>query len=68
MDFLVADVFDLLPELGKQGKAPFDFIILDPPAFTKARKTVAGAERGYKAVSYTHLDVYKRQALPTIVS
>ena len=43
MDFLVTDVFDLLPELGKHGKAPFDFIILDPPAFTKSRKTVAGA-------------------------
>ena len=35
MDFLVADVFDLLPELAEQGKHDYDFIILDPPAFTK---------------------------------
>ena len=60
MDFLVADVFDLLPELGKQGKAPFDFIILDPPAFTKSRKTVAGAERGYKEINLRALKLLPR--------
>ena len=51
MDFLTADVFDLLPELEKQGKAPYDFIILDPPAFTKSRKTVGSAERGYREIN-----------------
>ena len=60
MDFLVADVFYLLPELGKQGKAPFDFIILDPPAFTKSRKTVAGAERGYKEINLRALKLLPR--------
>lgn len=60
MDFLVADVFDLLPELGKHGKAPFDFIILDPPAFTKSRKTVAGAERGYKEINLRALKLLPR--------
>ena len=60
MDFLVADVFDLLPELGKQVKAPFDFIILDPPAFTKSRKTVAGAERGYKEINLRALKLLPR--------
>ena len=60
MDFLVADVFALLPELGKQGKAPFDFIILDPPAFTKSRKTVAGAERGYKEINLRALKLLPR--------
>lgn len=60
MDFLVADVFDLLPELGKQGKVPFDFIILDPPAFTKSRKTVAGAERGYKEINLRALKLLPR--------
>ena len=60
MGFLVADVFDLLPELGKQGKAPFDFIILDPPAFTKSRKTVAGAERGYKEINLRALKLLPR--------
>ena len=60
MDFLVADVFDLLPELGKQSKAPFDFIILDPPAFTKSRKTVAGAESGYKEINLRALKLLPR--------
>ena len=60
MDFLVADVFDLLPELGKQVKAPLDFIILDPPAFTKSRKTVAGAERGYKEINLRALKLLPR--------
>ena len=50
MDFLAADVFDLLPNLEKQGGKPYDFIILDPPAFTKSRKTVKNAERGYKEI------------------
>ena len=35
MDFVCADVFDLLPSL--EGKQDYDFIILDPPAFAKAR-------------------------------
>ena len=52
MDFLAADVFDLLPELEKNGKKPYDFIILDPPAFTKSRRTVGSAERGYKEINY----------------
>ena len=35
MDFLCEDTFALLPRLEKEGH-PYDFIILDPPAFTKA--------------------------------
>ena len=34
MSFCVADVFDLLPEL-ESSSEKYDFIILDPPAFTK---------------------------------
>ena len=60
MDFRVADVFDLLPELEKQGGAPYDFIILDPPAFTKSRKTVGGAERGYREINYRALKLLPR--------
>ena len=51
MAFLCADVFDLLPRLEEQGKKPFDFIILDPPAFTKSRETADSAERGYKEIN-----------------
>ena len=50
MDFIVADVFDLLPKLEEEG-SPYDFIILDPPAFTKSRKTVNNALRGYKEIN-----------------
>ena len=51
MAFLCADVFDLLPRLEEQGGKPFDFIILDPPAFTKSRETASNAERGYKEIN-----------------
>lgn len=60
MDFLVADVFDLLPELAAKGKSPYDFIILDPPAFTKSRKTVNSAERGYKEINLRALRLLPR--------
>lgn len=57
MDFLAADVFDLLPSL-KRGE--YDFIILDPPAFTKSRKTVGRAERGYKEINLRALKLLPR--------
>lgn len=60
MDFLAADVFDLLPELEKNGKKPYDFIILDPPAFTKSRRTVGSAERGYKEINYRAMKLLPR--------
>ena len=60
MDFITADVFDLLPELVAKGKVPYDFIILDPPAFTKSRKTVNSAERGYKEINLRALKLLPR--------
>ena len=60
MDFVVADVFDLLTEMEKQGGSPVDFIILDPPAFTKSRSTVKNAERGYKEINYRALKLLPR--------
>ena len=50
MDCMAANVFDLLPQLEKQPRK-YDFIILDPPAFTKSRKTVASAMTGYKEIN-----------------
>ena len=49
--FQAANVFDLLPELEKQPRGRYDFIILDPPAFTKSRQTVHNAMRGYKEIN-----------------
>ena len=60
MDFLAADVFNLLPELEAKGGKPYDFIILDPPAFTKSRKTVHSAERGYKEINYRAMKLLPR--------
>ena len=60
MDFLCADIFDLLPALEAQGGKPYDFIILDPPAFTKSRRTVGSAERGYKDINYRAMKLLPR--------
>ncbi|MGN1119518.1 MAG: class I SAM-dependent rRNA methyltransferase, partial [Oscillospiraceae bacterium] len=51
MEFTKADVFDLLTDLCAKGGHPYDFIILDPPAFTKSSSTVKNAQRGYKEIN-----------------
>ena len=58
MDFVCADVFDLLPSL--EGRQDYDFIILDPPAFTKSRKTAESAMRGYKEINYRAMKLLPR--------
>jgi 23S rRNA (cytosine1962-C5)-methyltransferase len=60
MDFLCTDVFDLLPALAERGDKPYDLIILDPPAFTKSRKTVQSAQRGYKEINYRAMKLLPR--------
>ncbi len=60
MDFLCADVFDLLPQLAEEKRRDWDFIILDPPAFTKSRKTADQAARGYKEINYRALKLLPR--------
>lgn len=60
IDFVEADVFDLLPKLMEEKKKEYDMIILDPPAFTKSRKTVASAERGYKEINYRAMKLLPR--------
>ena len=51
MDVRQADVFALLDELEASHCRDYDFIILDPPAFTKSRKTVHNATGGYKDIN-----------------
>ena len=51
IDFICADVFDLLTDLYRSGSSPYDMIILDPPAFTKSSATVKNAGRGYKEIN-----------------
>ena len=48
ISFKQADVFDYL-DTAERGE--FDMIILDPPAFTKSRRTVDHAYNGYKEIN-----------------
>jgi len=45
-----ANVFDLVKSYDEQGRK-FDFVICDPPAFTKSKKTLESAYRGYKELN-----------------
>ena len=60
IDFVNADVFDLLPELMNAGRRDYDLIILDPPAFTKSRGTANSAYRGYKEINYRAMALLPR--------
>lgn len=51
IDFICADVFDFLDALIREKRKPYDYIILDPPAFTKSTKTVNAAYHGYKQIN-----------------
>lgn len=51
IDFVCADVFDYLTQLYNENNKTYDFIILDPPAFTKSRDTIKDAMRGYKEIN-----------------
>ena len=57
MEFIKADVFKYLDELEK---GAFDIIILDPPAFTKSRKTVMNAYNGYKRINSRAMQLLER--------
>ena len=48
---LQADVFDLLTELTAKKCRDYDYIILDPPAFTKSNATARNAFNGYKQIN-----------------
>ena len=58
--FLCADVFDLLTEAERQKQKPYDYIILDPPAFTKSRGTVKDAVRGYREINRRAMSLLPR--------
>ena len=51
LDYLCADVFDLLTRMAREKKCDYDYIILDPPAFTKSRATADRAYHGYKEIN-----------------
>ena len=51
MSFLCTDVFKLLTDMVNEKRHDYDYIILDPPAFTKSSSTVRDAYRGYKDIN-----------------
>lgn len=60
MKGLQANVFDLLSELFNNHSHQYDFIILDPPAFTKSGSTVKNAIRGYKEINLKAMKLLPR--------
>ncbi len=56
--FESANAFDVLPEKIKQGER-YDVVILDPPAFTKSRKNIHSAVRGYKEINLRGMKLCK---------
>lgn len=46
IDFVEADAFEFLR--AQRGGAPYDTIVVDPPAFAKNRASLPGAVRGYR--------------------
>ena len=60
IDYRCADVFELLTELSAEKRGAYDFVILDPPAFTKSSATVQNAIRGYKEINLKAMRVLPR--------
>ncbi|MCH5199010.1 MAG: class I SAM-dependent rRNA methyltransferase, partial [Oscillospiraceae bacterium] len=60
MDFICADVFELLKKLQAEKRKIYDYIILDPPAFTKSQKTVNAAYNGYKQINLMAMKILPR--------
>jgi 23S rRNA (cytosine1962-C5)-methyltransferase len=56
IDFKQGDVFEVLKEYSAQAKK-FDVVILDPPSFTRSRKNVKSALRGYRAINGLALSI-----------
>ena len=55
-----ANAFDLLTDLADHKCHDYDFIILDPPAFTKSGHTVHNAIRGYKEINLKAMKLLPR--------
>lgn len=60
MSFREANVFELLTAMGDAKSREYDYIILDPPAFTKSHGTVHSAERGYHEINRRAMQILPR--------
>ncbi|MFO7653766.1 MAG: class I SAM-dependent rRNA methyltransferase [Candidatus Krumholzibacteriia bacterium] len=59
-EIVVADAFDWLRALPREAA---DVLVLDPPAFAKSRREVAGAQRGYVDINRVGLRRLRRGGL-----
>lgn len=59
IEVIEANVFDFL----KSAQADYDLIILDPPSFTKNKKTLMDAMRGYKEIHLRALKLLEKDGL-----
>lgn len=57
--FVQADVFEYLEEC-LRSHTRYDFIVLDPPAFTKSRSTVRNASHGYERINTLAMRILPR--------
>jgi 23S rRNA (cytosine1962-C5)-methyltransferase len=58
IEWLEANAFDLLKDYSACGKQ-YDTIVLDPPAFSKTRKDLPSALRGYKEINLRALKMLR---------
>jgi len=59
IEFIRADVFRFLTDAAS-GSSPWDYIILDPPAFTKSGTTIDSAYRGYREINRRAMQLLPR--------
>lgn len=57
-DIVLSNAFDVLKEYDREGKT-FDAVILDPPSFTRSKKSLEGARRGYKEINLRALRILR---------
>jgi 23S rRNA (cytosine1962-C5)-methyltransferase len=62
VDFVEGNVFDFLRNLESEGRT-FSIICLDPPAFAKNRKALAGARSGYKEINLRALKLLRPEGI-----
>jgi 23S rRNA (cytosine1962-C5)-methyltransferase len=62
VEFKQADVFELLKEFSAERKV-FDVVVLDPPSFTRSRKNVRSALKGYKTINGLAMTILREGGL-----
>ena len=60
VEYVQADIFELLTKMAEEKCRDYDCIILDPPAFTKSGATLKNAVRGYKEINMKAMKLLPR--------